>query len=112
MNRTLALLVIAAMGYMWAASVGRADDRAPGDPVRGKELSAICTVCHDGDGRSRFNLYPRIAGQTYEYLFISLKEFRLRERHQAYASLMWPSVAELSDQDLRDLSVYYSRLPW
>jgi cytochrome c553 len=57
-------------------------------------------------------LYPRIAGQSYEYLFLSMKEFRLRQRSQAYASLMWPSVAQLSDQDLRDLAAYYSRLPW
>ncbi len=57
-------------------------------------------------------LYPRIAGQTYEYLFQSMKEFRTKERSQAYASLMWPSVAQLTDQDLRDLAAYYSRLPW
>lgn len=82
------------------------------DPVRGKELASECSPCHDGDGRTRFGIYPRIAGQTYDYFLLSMKEFRSKERHQRYASLMWPSVEKLSDQDLRDLAAYYSRLPW
>jgi cytochrome c553 len=93
-----------------AGSAGAADPM--GDAARGKELAGECSVCHDGDGRTRMSLYPRIAGQTYEYLFQSMKEFRTKERSQAYASLMWPSVAQLTDQDLRDLAAYYSRLPW
>ena len=83
-----------------------------GDPVRGKALSGVCGPCHDGDGRTRFLIYPRIAGQSYEYLFISLKEFRTHERRQAYASQMWPAMEKLSDQDIRDIAAYYSELPW
>ena len=85
---------------------------APGDPVHGKQISPVCAVCHDDDGRTRFGIYPRIAGQTYEYLFTSMKEFRLRERHQQFASQMWAPLTDLSDQDLRDLAAYYARLPW
>lgn len=83
------------------------------DPARGRRLSGECAACHDGDGRTRFSIYPRIAGQTFDYLLLSMEEFRSKERHQAYAAtLMWPSVAKLSDQDLRDLAAYYSSLPW
>lgn len=57
-------------------------------------------------------MYPRIAGQTYDCLLLSMKEFRSKERRQAYAGLMWPSVAKLTDRDLRDLAAYYSGLPW
>jgi cytochrome c553 len=102
-----AALLACAAGHALAA-----DRSAAGDAARGKELSGECSVCHDGDGRTRLDLYPRIAGQTYQYLFQSMKEFRTKERSQAYASLMWPSVAQLTDQDLRDLAAYYSRLPW
>ncbi|MCW5626093.1 MAG: c-type cytochrome [Burkholderiales bacterium] len=94
-----------------AAGVGTAES-SPGDPARGYQLSESCASCHDGDGRTRYGLYPRIAGQTYPYLLAALKEFRNRERHQAFAFQMWDPVAPLSDQDLRDLAAYYSALPW
>jgi len=103
-----ALLLTAAL----AATAAPAENQRGADPVRGRELSGECVPCHDGDGRTRFGIYPRIAGQTYDYLLLSMKEFRSKERHQAYAGLMWPSVAKLSDQDLRDLAAYYSGLPW
>lgn len=103
-----ALLFATAM----AATAASADNQRGGDPVRGRALSGECVPCHDGDGRTRFGIYPRIAGQTYDYFLLSMKEFRSKERHQAYAGLMWPSVAKLSDQDLRDLAAYYSGLPW
>jgi cytochrome c553 len=95
-----------------AATAARAENARGGDPVRGRELSGECAACHDGDGRTRFSIYPRIAGQTYDYLLLSMREFRSKERHQAYAGVMWPSVEKLSDQDLRDLAAYYSALPW
>ena len=102
------LLFAVALGAMAAF----ADDDRGADPVRGRAISGECVPCHDGDGRTRFGIYPRIAGQTYDYLLLSMKEFRSKERHQDYAALMWPSVAKLSDQDLRDLAAYYSALPW
>lgn len=96
-----------------AATAARAESLRGGDPIRGQTLSGECAACHDGDGRTRFGIYPRIAGQTYDYLLLSMKEFRSKERHQSYAAtLMWPSVARLSDRDLRDLAAYYSSLPW
>ena len=106
LSATLLLTVALAATAAPAASPGA-------DPAHGRELSGECAACHDGDGRTRFSIYPRIAGQTYDYLLLSMKEFRSKERHQAYAAtLMWPSVVKLSDQDLRDLAAYYSSLPW
>jgi cytochrome c553 len=105
-------LSVALLLTVFAATVAAAENHR-GDPVRGRRLAGECAACHDGDGRTRFSLYPRIAGQTYDYLLLSMEEFRSKERHQAYAAtLMWPSVANLSDQDLRDLAAYYSSLPW
>lgn len=101
------------LAVVWGTAAAAAGIHRGGDPVRGRALSGECAACHDGDGRTRFSIYPRIAGQTYAYLLLSMREFRSKERHQAYAAtLMWPSVAKLSDQDLRDLAAYYSNLPW
>lgn len=112
MARLICLAAILAIGIAVAADVPPSGTLIQADPVRGRELAAECSPCHDGDGRTRFGIYPRIAGQTYDYFLLSMKEFKSKERHQRYASLMWPSVQNLSDQDLRDLAAYYSRLPW
>lgn len=88
-------------------------DEARGDPRRGLELSVSCASCHEGDGRSLgYRLYPRIAGQHYEYLVNALTEFRRLERHQAYAFQMWDPTLHLTDQDVRDLAAFYAKLPW
>lgn len=111
--RSTALCPTLLLTVALVATAAHAEDHQSGDPVRGRALSGECAACHDGDGRTRFGIYPRIAGQTYDYLLLSMKEFRSKERHQSYAAtLMWPSVAKLSDQDLRDLAAYYSSLPW
>lgn len=110
--RSFSLLALLAISIAVAADTPPSGSLRDADPVHGKELAGECSVCHDGDGRTRFGLYPRIAGQTYDYFLLSMKEFKSKERHQLYASLMWPSVENLSDQDLRDLAAYYSQLPW
>ena len=110
--RLICLPALLAIGFAVAADTPPSGTLLHADPVHGKELASECSPCHDGDGRTRFGIYPRIAGQTYDYFLLSMKEFKSKERHQAYASLMYPSVDNLSDQDLRDLSAYYSRLPW
>lgn len=95
------------------AAGAAAAEETRGDPRRGLELSVSCASCHEGDGRSLgYRLYPRIAGQNYEYLVNALTEFRRLERHQAYAFQMWDPTLHLTDQDVRDLAAFYARLPW
>jgi cytochrome c553 len=84
-----------------------------GDAQAGKDKSEACASCHEGDGRSvGLRLYPRIAGQHFEYLLLTLKEYRSGERKAGYAIQMTDSVKDLSDEDLADLARYYSELPW
>jgi len=84
-----------------------------GDAKAGLSKASACASCHEGDGRSAgYKLYPRIAGQHYEYLLAALKEYRSGERKLGYAIQMTDSVKDLSDQDLKDLARYYSELPW
>jgi len=109
---SITLSVTLLLALTLSATAAPPENYRSGDPVRGRELAGECAPCHDGDGRTRFGIYPRISGQTYDYFLLSMKEFRSKERHQAYAALMWPSVAKLSDQDIRDLAAYYSSLPW
>jgi cytochrome c553 len=51
---------------------------------------------------------PNLAGQYPSVIYKQLKDFASGARTNA---VMSPMVATLSDQDMRDLAVYYSRLP-
>jgi cytochrome c553 len=78
---------------------------AGGDPVAGKEKSALCAGCHGVDGNSSIGANPRLAGQYESYLYHALKSYKEGRRQSL---LMAGMVANLSDQDLRDLAAYYA----
>lgn len=76
-----------------------------GDPIRGKELSATCVACHGSNGNSLQPIWPNIAGQHADYIQKQLMDFQAGKRVNAQMS---PIVANLSEQDMKDLAVYYS----
>ena len=73
---------------------------------RGKEKSVTCSACHGSDGNSTNKMYPRLAGQYKNYLIHSLKAYKSGSRQNA---IMSGFAAGLSDQDIIDLSTYYSK---
>ena len=78
---------------------------AAGDIASGKALSASCAACHGVDGNSPSNAFPKIAGQGKAYLIKQLQDFKSGVRKNA---VMAPMVAALSEQDMVDLSAYFS----
>jgi cytochrome c553 len=79
---------------------------APGDPEAGREKSQTCAACHGADGNSENPIYPIIAGQYRDYLARALLDYRSGARNNP---IMLGFVAGLSDEDILDLAVYYSR---
>ena len=73
---------------------------------RGKEKSVTCSACHGSDGNSNNKMYPRLAGQYKNYLIHSLKAYKSGDRKNA---IMSGFAAGLSEQDIIDLSTYYSK---
>jgi len=73
---------------------------------RGKEKSVTCAACHGADGNSNNKMYPRLAGQYKNYLIHSLKAYKSGDRKNA---IMSGFAAGLSEQDIIDLSTYYSK---
>tara|TARA_Y100000768_G_scaffold387564_1_gene379319 strand:+ start:332 stop:655 length:324 start_codon:yes stop_codon:yes gene_type:complete len=73
---------------------------------RGKEKSVTCSACHGVDGNSDTKMYPRLAGQYKNYLIHALSSYKSGERKNA---IMSGFAAGLSDQDIIDLSTFYSK---
>jgi len=78
---------------------------AAGDPTSGKEVSQQCVACHGVDGNSPTPNFPRLAGQYEDYLYFSLQSYKKGERKNA---IMAGIVAALSDEDMRNVSAYFS----
>ncbi len=77
-----------------------------GDPARGQELSQACAACHGSDGNSVNPEWPKLAGQHESYIHKQLMDYKSGRRENA---LMVGQVANLDDQDMRDLGAFYAR---
>lgn len=73
---------------------------------RGKEKSVTCSACHGADGNSETKMYPKLAGQYKNYLVHALSSYKNGDRKNA---IMSGFAAGLTDQDIVDLSTYYSK---
>jgi cytochrome c553 len=78
---------------------------AGGDPAAGQEKSAVCAGCHGPDGNSTVGANPRLAGQYESYLYQALTQYKNGRRESI---LMANIVANLSDQDLKDLAAWFA----
>lgn len=98
----LALAGLTAAGSAWANPA-----TSKGDPSLAKPIAEqICAACHGADGNSAAAANPVLAGQHPEYTFKQLLEFKNGTRKDA---TMAPMVATLSEQDMKNLAVYFSQ---
>ena len=100
---SLLLAALAACAVLLAG----ADARAQGNPEAGKQKALACAACHGPDGNAPAGqAFPDLAGQTARYLYLQLKDFKEGRRKDP---LMSPMAANLSRDDMFDLSAYFSR---
>jgi len=83
---------------------------AQGDVQAGKNKAGVCSSCHGVNGVGIAPMYPNLAGQKPMYLEIAIKAYRDGQRTGGSAAMMAPMVANVSDQDAKDLAAYYSSL--
>ena len=76
-----------------------------GDPETGRDLVSACSACHGADGNSLAGIWPSLAGQNYKYL---LNQLRLVKSGDREIIEMIGQLDNLSDQDLKDISAFYS----
>ena len=95
----LASLLVA---FLLAAEAGAADDTL-------EQRLKACAVCHGerGEGLTKSEYYPRLAGKPAGYLFNQLVAFRELKRRSPIMNYL---VAQLSDAYLREISEHYARL--
>jgi len=98
-----------------AATQVQAESLVEGSIEAGKARAITCMACHGPEGISVNPLWPNIAGQSATYTASQLTAFRDgamkaqdAERHDP---LMSPQSLALSDEDIRNLAVYFESLP-
>lgn len=92
-----------------AAPLSAQAQEIKGDAVVGKTKIAMCIGCHGIPGYQasfpEIHKVPKISGQNAKYIVAALNAYKKGERN--HASMR--GIAEaLSDQDMADISAYYS----
>jgi cytochrome c553 len=83
-----------------------ASEKIRGDPSKALPIvTEACAACHGQDGNSPIPNFPKLAGQTPEYLLRELREFKLEHRQ---SEMMAPFIAKLSDEDMANLALYFA----
>lgn len=67
-----------------------------------------CFMCHGADGESSTRLFPRLAGQHYQYIVRQLESFQTGKRK---SNMMESVVKELSHEDMVALGVFFENKP-
>jgi cytochrome c553 len=96
-----------------AAMPASADSLVDGSADAGKGKAFACSACHGPAGISVSPMWPNLAGQNAPYIVTQLKAFQPGADGTALRSdpLMTSMAMPLSDQDIRDLAVYFESLP-
>jgi len=91
--------------FIFLVILSTSTTHASGDYDLGKQKSQTCIACHGVDGNSENKLYPRLAGQYQNYLIHSLNAYKNGDRKNP---IMNGFAGTLSDQDILDISKYFS----
>jgi len=70
-----------------------------------REKAQVCFGCHGQDGNSQSPDYPILAGQSWRYIYIELKDFQEGRRSDPQMS---PVAANLSRDEMVDLGNFFA----
>lgn len=107
-----AILALSAAGSAAGDASAAASEAAivAGDAEAGEALyKKECRGCH-GPTAKGVSSYPRLRGQTAEYLADKLERYRKGERFGPNTPLMAPRAKKLSDEDIVNISTFIASL--
>ncbi|MFZ2308297.1 MAG: c-type cytochrome [Rhodoferax sp.] len=82
---------------------------AQADQARAKKIvSGVCFLCHGTDGASASEVFPRLAGQHWEYIAKQLENFKTGKRT---STAMADMVAKLTPDEMVALGKYFEKFP-
>ena len=82
-----------------------AQDDAAQDDAATLKLAETCAACHGAGGNSENPAFPALAGQTWRYLYIQLKDFKEGRRTDP---VMSPMAANLTRDEMIALGNYFA----
>lgn len=82
---------------------------AQADQVRAEKIvGGVCFLCHGMEGESSSEVFPRLAGQHWEYTAKQLENFKTGKRK---SSAMADMVATLTPGEMAALGQYFEKMP-
>ena len=112
---SLVFSILAMTSLPEAAYAGRYVDLRRVEPIRGDMASGaakttVCVACHGPSGNSIVPQFPSLASQRADYLYQRMAAFKaLNPKDPNYASSPMPAqVQNLSDQDMRNIAMYFA----
>ncbi|MGB9429113.1 MAG: c-type cytochrome [Gammaproteobacteria bacterium] len=99
------VMIAAAMSVFALAANASGQSAVAGNAAAGQTKAATCAACHGADGNSVSPQFPKLAGQTANYIARELERFKSGERKNPIMSGM---AAGLSAQDMQDLAAWFS----
>ena len=88
-----------------AASLSFALPATGQDAAAARRIAEPCFACHGPEGNSQSPAFPILAGQTWRYTYIQLKDFKEGRRADP---LMTPVVAALSRDEMIALGNFFA----
>ena len=94
------------VAYITSLPDNPAPSTVQSNTVNGQRIYGTCAACHGPDGNSPPSPdFPRLAGQHYDYLLKSLRDYKSGARKNP---IMAGQVGNLSPQDIADLAAFYA----
>jgi cytochrome c553 len=78
------------------------------DLQAGKATAAVCSACHGEDGNAVIPGYPTLAGQTWRYIYVQLKDYKEGRRSHP---IMTPMASNLSRAEMVNVANYFASFP-
>jgi len=99
--------VLARASLVIALTLAAGSAAAQADEARAKKIvSGVCFVCHGMEGESASEVFPRLAGQHWEYIAKQLDNFKSGKRK---STAMAEMVAKLTPDEMAALGKYFEK---
>jgi cbb3-type cytochrome c oxidase subunit III len=106
------VLVVVAASWLGGVVPVSAAEAPKVDMNRGQAIATgVCAACHGADGNSATPAFPKLAGQSQEYLVKQLHDFKAKPGEKVAARqnpVMAGIVASLSEQDMVNVAAYFA----